>query len=126
IADPAAVPSLIELMNDGEVEIRQMAAFALGLVGDAQGIERLVASLKDTEAIVRARSAEALGRIGDARAAAPVAAMVLEALPKGAPLVSIRGDGPGSAADPWTELRLGLFALAALKDVKAVEPVLLN
>jgi cyclophilin family peptidyl-prolyl cis-trans isomerase/HEAT repeat protein len=125
IGDAAAVPRLIELMNDGEVEVRQMSAFGLGLVGSAMAVERLQASLKDTEAIVRARSAEALGRIGDARAAADVARMVLEGLPKDAPLVTVRGDDPGSAGDPWIELRLGLFALARLKDVKAAESVLL-
>src|SRR5262245_39197958 len=34
IADPALVPTLSELMNDGEPEVRQMSAFALGLIGD--------------------------------------------------------------------------------------------
>ena len=28
---------------------------------------------------------------------------------------------PGSLADPWLELRLGVFALARFKDVKAAE-----
>jgi cyclophilin family peptidyl-prolyl cis-trans isomerase/HEAT repeat protein len=125
IGDPALVPVLVEMMNDQEAEIRQMSAFALGLIGDRQATDRLVASLKDSEVVVRLRSAEALGRIGDARAAGDVAAFVLGAVPAGAAPVTIRGDDPGSASDPWVELRSGLFALAALKDAKAAESVLL-
>ena len=125
IADAAAVPTLVDLMNDGETEVRQMGAFALGLVGDKTAVDRLVASLKDSQAIVRARASEALGRIGDTRAAPDVARFVLDGLPKGAPLVTVRGDDPGSVSDPWLEPRLGLFALARLKDVKAAESVLL-
>jgi cyclophilin family peptidyl-prolyl cis-trans isomerase/HEAT repeat protein len=125
IADPAIVPVLVELMNDQEPEVRQMTAFALGLVGDRLAVDRLRASLKDADSAVRARSAEALGGIGDKRAAADVAAFVLAAVPPGAPLVTVRGDDPGSLSDPWVEMRLGLFALARLKDAGAAESVLL-
>src|SRR5207245_399744 len=99
--DPVLVPTLIDLMNDPEPEVRQMAAFALGLIGDKGAVERLVASLGDSEAVVRARCAEALGRIGEPRAAADLARFVLNAIPKGAPLLTVRGDDPGSARDPW-------------------------
>jgi cyclophilin family peptidyl-prolyl cis-trans isomerase/HEAT repeat protein len=126
IGGATAVPTLSDLMNDPETEVRQMAAFAMGLIGDPSAIDRLVASLKDNASEVRARAAEALGRIGDPRTASAVAAMVLDAVPKGAPQLAIRGDDPGSAADPWLELRLGLFALARLKDVKAAETALLS
>jgi len=126
IGDPALVPTLVDLMNDPEPEVRQMAAFALGLIGDKGGaVERLVASLGDSEAVVRARSAEALGRIGEPRAAADLARFVLNAIPKGAPLLTVRGDDPGSATDPWIELRLALFALGRLKEPKAAEQALL-
>src|SRR6185503_15845624 len=47
------------------------------------------------------------------------------ALPKEAPQLAVRGDDPGSATDPWIESRLGLLALARLKDAKAAESVLL-
>jgi cyclophilin family peptidyl-prolyl cis-trans isomerase/HEAT repeat protein len=126
VGDATAVPTLVELMNDGDAEIRQMAAFAMGLIGDRSAVERLVPSLKDADATVRARAAEALGHIGDPRAAADVAKMIEGAIPKNAPLVTVRGDDPGSASDPWLELRLGLFALARLKDVKAAESVLMS
>jgi cyclophilin family peptidyl-prolyl cis-trans isomerase len=125
IADAAAVPALIDLMNDPEPEVRQMSAFAMGLVGDRLAFERLIASLKDVDSVVRGRAAEALGRLGDPRAGPELARMLVESTPKGAPLVSVRGDDPGSASDPWLELRLGLFALARLKDAKAAESVLL-
>jgi HEAT repeat protein len=126
IGDAAVLPSLIELMNDAEPEVRQMAAFAMGLIGDQRAGERLLASLKDGDATVRARSAEALGRVGGAGAAPAVAQFVLERLPPGAPVVTVRGDDPGSASDPWLELRLGLIALAALKDARAAESVLMK
>jgi cyclophilin family peptidyl-prolyl cis-trans isomerase len=126
IGDPTAVPTLIELMNDSEAEVRQMSAFAMGLIGDKLAVERLVASLKDGEPVVRARSAEALGRIGNPQVAGDVAHMLLDALPKGAPLLTVRGDDPGNPTDPWLELRLGLFALARLKDIPAASSVLLT
>jgi cyclophilin family peptidyl-prolyl cis-trans isomerase/HEAT repeat protein len=126
VGDPATVPALADLMNDGEPAIRQMAAFALGLVGDKLAVDRLVAALQDPDPTVRARSAEALGRIGDARAAPAVAQMVQAAIPANAPLVTVRGDDPGNPRDPWLELRLGLFALARLKDPRVAQSVLLS
>ena len=124
IGDPAVLPALVERLRDAEVEVRQMAAFALGLVGDRAAVDPLLLALKDPEPLVRARAAEALGQIGDARAAPAVSAMVLAALPKDAPQVAVRGDDAGSATDPWLEPRLGLFALARLKDARAAEAAL--
>jgi cyclophilin family peptidyl-prolyl cis-trans isomerase/HEAT repeat protein len=126
IADPSTVPALLGLMDDGEPEIRQMAAFALGLVGDRQAVPRLTAALADPVTIVRARSAEALGRIGGPGAADAVARRAVAATPQNADVLTIRGDDPGSPADPWIELRLALFALARLKDARAAESVLLR
>jgi cyclophilin family peptidyl-prolyl cis-trans isomerase/HEAT repeat protein len=126
IGDPSVVPALVDLMNDSEGAIRQMSAFALGLVGDKLAVERLLASLQDGDATVRARTAEALGRIGDPRAAPAVAQMVRSAIPANAPLVTVRGDDPGNPRDPWLELRLGLFALARLKDPKVAQSVLMS
>jgi cyclophilin family peptidyl-prolyl cis-trans isomerase len=126
IGDPALVPPLLDLLRDVEAEVRQMAGFALGLIGDRAAAPALVLALKDAEAIVRARAAEALGRLGDAARARDVVAMVLGAVPREAPLVTVRGDDPGSAADPWLELRLGLLALARLKDAPAAEAALLR
>jgi cyclophilin family peptidyl-prolyl cis-trans isomerase/HEAT repeat protein len=124
IGDALAVLPLVELMNDADAELRQMAAFALGLIGDRAAGERLAAALQDPDAAVRGRAAEALGRIGDAARAPAIATMLQAALPKGAQLVTVRGDDAGNANDPWLELRLGLFALARLKDTAAAEQVL--
>src|SRR5262245_34319779 len=125
IGEKAALPVLVELMNDQEPEVRQMSAFALGLLGDAGAVDRLVAALGDADSSVRGRAAEALGRIGDRRAAGNVAGLVLQAMPKGAPQLAVRGDDPSSPTDPWIELRLALLALARFKDPAAAESALL-
>jgi cyclophilin family peptidyl-prolyl cis-trans isomerase/HEAT repeat protein len=106
-----------------------MAAFALGLIGgkvDGLAVERLLAALGDSDSLVRARAAEALGRVGGPRAAPALAAFVLETMPQGAPQLTIRGDDPANPADPWVELRLGLLALARLKEPQALASVLLR
>jgi cyclophilin family peptidyl-prolyl cis-trans isomerase len=126
IGDAVIVPALVELMEDPEPEVRQMTAFALGLVGDKQAVARLTVALADPVGVVRGRAAEALGRIGGPGVAGAVARMAAAATPEGAPVLTIRGDDPGSPTDPWLELRLGLFALARLKDARAAESVLLR
>ena len=125
IGDPAAVPALVPLLQDTEAEVRQMTAFALGLIGDPLAVDPLLLALKDPEPVVRARAAEALGQIGDARAGPALAQMVIAPLPPKAPLVTVRGDDPASMTDPWLEPRLGLFALARLKDVRSAQAALL-
>jgi len=125
IGDPSLVPALLPLLSDPEPEVRQMAAFGLGLIGDGRAVDGLLVGLKDPESVVRARAAEALGRIGDVRAAPALAAFVVEAIPRGAPVLAVRGDDPGSVSDPWLALRLGLFALVRLKSVTAAETALL-
>jgi len=125
IGDAGAVPALIPLLQDSELEVRQMAAFALGLIGEPLAVDPLLAALKDPEPVVRGRAAEALGQIGDARAAPAIAQMVVGALPPKAPLVTVRGDDPASLTDPWLEPRLGVFALARLKDARSAQAALL-
>ena len=125
IGDAGAVPALIPLLQDSELEVRQMAAFALGLIGEPLAVDPLLAALKDPEPVVRGRAAEALGQIGDARAAPAIAQMVIGALPPKAPLVTVRGDDPASLTDPWLEPRLGVFALARLKDARSAQAALL-
>ena len=122
---PASVPALSGLLGDPEPEVRQMAAFGLGLIADRSAVEALVAALADPEPVVRARAAEALGQIGDARAAPAVARLVVGSLPPDQATVTVRGDDPGRADDPWLETRLALFALVRLRDVRAAETALL-
>jgi cyclophilin family peptidyl-prolyl cis-trans isomerase/HEAT repeat protein len=125
IGDPSLVPALQGLLSDGEPEVRQMAAFGLGLIGDPRTGDALASALKDPENAVRARAAEAMGRLGDAAAAPALAAAVVEAIPKGAAVLTVRGDDPGSVSDPWLSMRLSLFALVRLKNVPAAEAALL-
>ena len=88
-------------MNDSEPEVRQMAAFALGLIGDARAVERLLAALAGPEPVVRARAAEALGRHRRRRARRPSwRARPARRCPRTRPLVTVRGDDPGSATRP--------------------------
>jgi cyclophilin family peptidyl-prolyl cis-trans isomerase/HEAT repeat protein len=126
VADPSLVPALVDLLNDQEVEVRRVAAFALGLAGDRAAVDRLTAALADSDSGVRGRAAEALGRIGDVRAAAAIARLVVDTLPKTISRMTVRGDDPGSAADSWAEQRLALFALARLKDLPAARHALLD
>src|SRR5262249_531534 len=126
IGDPAVVPTLVDLMNDQEPLIRQMAAFALGSIGDRSAVERLTAALAHSRPVVRGRAAEGLGGIGDGRAGPELARFVLAAMPKGAPMVTVRGDDPGSVDDPWMELRLAVLALGRLKDVRSTELALVD
>jgi len=126
IGDASLVPALLDLMNDPEIEVEKMAVFALGLVGDPAAVDRLVAALGDSEPVVRGRAAEALGRIGDPTTADEVAGFVMRAIPRSEGVVTVRGDDPGNPDDPWVELRLGLLALAALRDGPSAEKALLS
>jgi len=67
IGDRASEP-LIAALGRGSTEIRQRAAKALGVIGDARAVEPLMGLLDDADGLVRGNAAEALGKIGDARA----------------------------------------------------------
>jgi len=128
LPDPASVPALVDQLNDPVPQVRQVAAFALGRMGRAAGdlgTERVIAALRDSDAGVRARSAEALGRIGGARAGRALAEFVVAGIPRGAPILTIRGDDPANPQDPWLELRLGVLGLARLGDPKVAAGALL-
>ena len=71
IGDERAVVSLVVLLEtDSSVEVRTMAAFALGEIESLQGADAIVKVLADTKAdgSVRARSIEAAGKIASANA----------------------------------------------------------
>jgi HEAT repeat protein len=71
-ADPAAVPSLLELLRDGKASVRATAAWALGRIADPRSVAPLLAALDDGVPEVRAEAVAALGRHGDARAVEPL------------------------------------------------------
>ena len=63
---PEAVPTLKNLAERDESKlIRQYAAFALGVLGDASGVEILRANLGSPDWFVRSLSAKFLGQLGD-------------------------------------------------------------
>ena len=72
---PAAVPGLLVALGDSaHPQMRQQAAYVLGLFGTnaASAVPALARALSDTDGGVRAASAEALGRVGpDAGLAMP-------------------------------------------------------
>ena len=72
------------LLADTDADVRQMAAFALGLLADKTAVSALTAALQDASPAVRGRSAEALGLIGDAESAPAVGQMVSPLVKNGA------------------------------------------
>jgi len=114
------VAPLAGALGDPEMEVRQIAAFALGLIGDPSADARLVQALTtDASPIVRGRAAEALGRIGDREAAAAIGEMVGAYVRQGA-LGNLGADDQATLPPPAEAVRLGLYALARLK---AYEPL---
>jgi cyclophilin family peptidyl-prolyl cis-trans isomerase/HEAT repeat protein len=104
------------LLTDTDPDVRQMAAFALGLLADKSSVPPLLTALQqDTDARVRGRAAEALGLIGDASSAGAVSQMVSAYVKAGA-IASIAPDEEQWPNTPESDaVRLGLFALVRLK-----------
>jgi cyclophilin family peptidyl-prolyl cis-trans isomerase/HEAT repeat protein len=103
------------LSSDAEPEVRQMAAFALGLLRDPSAVAPLQAALRDPSPLVQGRAAEALASIGDAASAAAIGDMVAGHVRAGA-LASIAPDDVAQRHEPAVEaFRLGVLALGRLK-----------
>src|SRR5213078_1166186 len=74
-----AAPNLITVLrSDADPEVRQMAAFALGLLGDKSQpiVDALKQALTDTSPLVSGRAADALGLIGDNGSAVDIGRLV--------------------------------------------------
>lgn len=67
IGEPS-VEALIPLIKHANDEVGELAARALGEIGDKRAVEPLIAALKDKTREVRRYAAAALGNLGDARA----------------------------------------------------------
>ena len=65
-------PLTAVLASESDPEVKQMAAFALGLIGQASAADALVAALADADPLIQGRAAEALGLIGHKPAAAAI------------------------------------------------------
>ena len=118
---PDAIPGLITLLEgDKDVEVRQMAAFAMGLIGDASAAEALSTALADSDPTIQGRAAEALGLIGHKPAAGAIGAMVAAHVAAGA-LNGVDADDMTTPKTPPLEaLRLGVYALVRLGSYEAL------
>jgi len=109
----AAVPSLIDLLQDSEPEVRWNAAQALGTIGPEAraAVPALIERLKDLDADVREHSAESLGLIG--RDAEPAVAALIDTLQdKNA---RVRRDAARSLGQLGSAARPAIPALTQLK-----------
>ena len=85
-------PALEALLADPQAEVRQAAAFGLGLLGDTAAVPALLGALaNDASPLVRGRAAEALGLIGDPRRRPPSARLVTGVIASGA-LAGVQAD----------------------------------
>lgn len=122
---PDAVAPLTSLLqSDPDSEVRHMAAFALGLIGDASGAPVLMTALADADLMLQARAAEALGLIAHKPAAAAISTMVA------AHVKALDGIAPDDMAHPKPPaveaVRLGVYALVRLGSYDALASAVLD
>jgi HEAT repeat protein len=98
-----AIEPLLAAMKDGETEVRERAAEALGRIRDHRAVETLVAALKEKKPVIRRKAVKALGSIGDVRA--------VESL-----LAGLKDD------DCWVRA-LAAEALGEIGDARAIDPL---
>jgi cyclophilin family peptidyl-prolyl cis-trans isomerase/HEAT repeat protein len=114
------------LATDPDPEVRQMGAFALGLVASTRAVPALATALADTSPIVRGRAAEALGLIGAREQAGAIAAMA-HAYVEAGMLAAMSPDDITYPMSPEVEaVRLAIYALARLKSYDALASVVLD
>jgi cyclophilin family peptidyl-prolyl cis-trans isomerase/HEAT repeat protein len=124
---PEGVPALVPLLtSDVEPEVRQMAAFAMGLIAAPTAADPLTKALSDPDPLVHGRAAEALGLIGHKPAAVAIGQMMTAHISSGA----LRGIAPDDVEHPKTPaieaVRLGMYALVRLGAYDALAATLLN
>ncbi|HTM30796.1 MAG TPA: HEAT repeat domain-containing protein [Vicinamibacterales bacterium] len=110
----AVEPLSAMLAKEPDPEVRQMAAFALGLIGNPGAATALTTALANPDPLLQGRAAEALGKIGDKSSASAIATMIAAHVNAGV-LKDIAPDDvsyPKSA--PVEAVRLGLYALVQL------------
>jgi len=133
IGDERAVRPLLEILRDGNVDERSMAAEALGRIGSGQAVDLLIEALEDSSSGVCLAAIVALGKMGDERAAIPLIKkigydklgfyFVPEALveigePAVEPLIEALKDG--SPIVCWR----AAWALGEIGDRRAVKPLI--
>lgn len=125
LADGLA-PLTTVLAKDAEPEVRAMAAFALGLLGDAAAAPALLPALGDPDPRVQGRAAEALGLMSHAAAAGPIAGMAAAHVKAGALSGIASDDDTHPLAPPVEAVRLGVYALARLGAVDELRAVVIG
>ena len=114
------------LQGDGDPEVRQMAAFAMGLIGDRSASPPLLAALADTDPMIQGRAAEALGLLDEKEAAAPIAAMVAAQIDAGVFRALTPDDLGYPKASGAEAARLGLYAIVRLGTYDALAGAVLE
>jgi cyclophilin family peptidyl-prolyl cis-trans isomerase/HEAT repeat protein len=115
------VAPLAKALTDADPEVRQMAAFGLGLIGSRSATPQLLGALaRDSSPLVRGRAAEALALIGEASAADAIGEMAASYLQAGAVSAVAPDESRWPLAPEAEAFRLGIYALARLK---AFEPL---
>jgi len=124
---PEAIPALTTtLQSEADPEVRQMAAFAMGLIGDAAAAPALMNALADPDPLLQGRAAEALGMIAHKAAAQPIGAMIAAHITSNV-LGGINPDDMGYPKASGVEaVRLGIFALVRLGSYDALAAVLVD
>jgi cyclophilin family peptidyl-prolyl cis-trans isomerase/HEAT repeat protein len=124
---PEGVAPLSNLLyNEKDPEVRQMAAFAMGLIGDASAAAALTTALTDPDPLIQGRCAEALGLMAQ-KAAAPAIGQMMAAHVNTGALNGIAADDMAYPKSPAAEaVRLGAYALVRLGAYDALAGALLD
>jgi HEAT repeat protein/cyclophilin family peptidyl-prolyl cis-trans isomerase len=122
----SGVQPLVPLLADTDPEVRQMAAFALGLIGDRSAREPLIGALADPAPVVRGSAAEALGLLGDASAAPAIAKVAADVVASGALSQVPSEDGESARDTPAGAFRLAIYALVRLQAYEPLAGVVLD
>jgi cyclophilin family peptidyl-prolyl cis-trans isomerase/HEAT repeat protein len=119
-------PLTLMMFSDSDSEVQQMAAFALGLIGDGSAAPALMTALTNPNPLIQARAAEALGLIAHKPAAGAIGAMVAAYVNAGA-LSGIAADDMGYPKLPQAEaVRLGVYALVRVGAYDALAKAVLD
>ena len=108
-------PLVTLLTTEQDPEVRQMAAFALGLLRDKSARDPLLKALTDPSPLVQGSAAQALGLIGDASDADAVGRMVTQIVQSNALAQTPSEEDDARRDTPAAAARLGIYALVALK-----------
>ena len=124
---PEAIPALTTMLqSEVDPEVKQMAAFAMGLIGDAAAAPALMTALTDPDPLIQGRAAEALGLLAHKPAAQAIGAMVATHVNANA-LNGLNPDDMGYPKASGVEaVRLGAYALVRLGSYDALAAALID